>query len=96
MLPFLYYPSYDGEHWIASGQLARSAWQGLRHRTPPGRVVIDFTDGAPTDRAGEDLLAEAGGAGLDLTVTRPEHRHIGACDVCGSPFNLVEAVTSKP
>jgi hypothetical protein len=83
MLRVSYVDSADATRWTLCGHLAgpwveelRLCWRDLRRLSPRAREVIDLSDVTFIDEAGERLLLEMQGAGVEFIAAGVENKDL--------------------
>jgi hypothetical protein len=78
-----YSDTADGQRWSLYGRLAgpwvdelRSLWEYARGRAPLAHAIVDLKQVTFIDQAGEKLLAEMRGAGVELIASGVEHQYL--------------------
>jgi hypothetical protein len=83
MLRISYSDAGAGQRWHLCGQLAgpwvgelRSCWQHARQLASRSQAVVDLSDVTFIDEAGERLLSEMRGAGVEFVAAGVETKHL--------------------
>jgi hypothetical protein len=83
MLRVFYSDNAEGQRWSLCGHLAgpwveelRDCWRYARNRAPRSRAVVDLSDVAFIDEAGEGLLSEMQSAGTEFIAAGVDNKYL--------------------